>query len=891
MIDLLYNIFIFPIVQIIEISFTIAYRIFKDRALAIIGVSAAVTVCTMPLYFIAEKWQQTERELQKRLKPKIDKIKSVFKGDEQYMILSAYYRQNHYHPVYSLRNSLSILIQIPFFIAAYSYLSHLDFIKGASFLFIKDLGAPDALFSLAGVRINTLPILMTVINCASGAIYTKGLAVRDKFQIYGMALLFLVLLYNSPAGLVLYWTMNNIFSLIKNILSKVKHGIKVLYIILCVFSAFAIIRFIPMGISPKRFIVAGFFSLVFFAPLIIKLFRIIADKVSKIFVLEQSSLSADSAYIFSALSLFILCGLVIPSALIASSVQEFSFLDSYTTPLPFIFSVSMQAMGIFLLWPLCIYFLFSKKVKRALSLVLSLICVTALINTFLFQGDYGSITTTLKFSSPNFNSTKQFIICGIVTFIIMVLITFLLLGKNRLIIYAFQIITITALSFFFVFNIYKINKGYKYYEKLRGESYADTSLVDNPEPVFHFSRNGKNVMVIMLDAAVSGFIPYIFNEKPQLLQDFSGFVYYPNCVSLGAHTRIGVPLIFGGYDYEPQLISINRSYAREKHNEALLMMPRIFLNENYNVTVTDPSLANYSHIPDLSIFSPYPDVSADNINRNYTDIWLRSHPDIKIISVPELLDELLIRFSFFKIASPPLRVFIYDNSEWLKPKGIISNNHFSQDMLDRYTTLDFLPLLTEISDNSVNTYTAICNDLPHDSAILQYPDYVPAVEITEHGNGPFAGDRSYHVNIASLILVGKWLKFLQEQGAYDNTRIIIASDHGKNLTANFTGNIQLPNGHRLAAYNALLLVKDFNASGNLVTDTAFMTNGDVPSIVMENLIDNPINPFTGNSIKTNKENGVFVATTGVLDFEIPDDHWLYVNDDIYEPNNWSMVRK
>ena len=148
--EILYNIFIFPIVQIIEISFFIVYRIFRDRVFAIIGVSVIVTVCTMPLYFIAEKWQKVERDLQKKLKPKIDKIKSVFKGDEQYMILSAFYRQNNYHPVYSLRNSFGLLIQIPFFIAAYSYLSHLDFIKGTSFLFIDDLSLPDRFLVLGG---------------------------------------------------------------------------------------------------------------------------------------------------------------------------------------------------------------------------------------------------------------------------------------------------------------------------------------------------------------------------------------------------------------------------------------------------------------------------------------------------------------------------------------------------------------------------------------------------------------------------------------------------------------------------------------------------------------------------------------------------------------------
>ena len=60
---------------------------------------------------------------------------------------------------------------------------------------------------------------------------------------------------------------------------------------------------------------------------------------------------------------------------------------------------------------------------------------------------------------------------------------------------------------------------------------------------------------------------------------------------------------------------------------------------------------------------------------------------------------------------------------------------------------------------------------------------------------------------------------------------------------------------------------------------------------MENLVDNPVNPFTGNSIKTNKENGVFIATTDVLDFEISDDHWLYVNDDIFIPSGWKKALK
>ena len=45
-----------------------------------------------------------------------------------------------------------------------------------------------------------------------------------------MAVLFLILLYNSPAGLVLYWTLNNVFSLIKHCIKKAKRPSFVFYV-------------------------------------------------------------------------------------------------------------------------------------------------------------------------------------------------------------------------------------------------------------------------------------------------------------------------------------------------------------------------------------------------------------------------------------------------------------------------------------------------------------------------------------------------------------------------------------------------------------------------------------------------------------------------------------
>jgi len=892
LVNLLYNIFIFPLVEIIEISFTIINRIFQDKVLAIAGVSAVVTVCTMPLYFIAEKWQQTERNIQKKLKQKIDKIKSVFKGDEQYMILSAFYRQNHYHPIYSLRSSLGLLIQIPFFIAAYSYLSHLDFIKGTSFLFINDLSLPDRFLTIKGFNLNILPLIMTAINCISGAVYTRGFSTREKIQIYGMALVFFVLLYNSPAGLVLYWTANNLFSLLKNILLKTKHSLKIVYIFLCICVLLLFIHFIPVGFSPKRLFVVGFCSLIFFAPLFIKAVRFSKEKLLQIFPIEQSSLSRPGTYIISVLILLILAGFVIPGSLIASSVQEFSFLDSYTTPLPFLFTVFTQAFGFFLLWPLCIYFLFSKRIRHAFCFVISLLCILSLVNTFIFPGNYGFITTTFRFSNPDtFESNYSgIIINALVTCALLCVCAFLLLTKKKIIFQSIQLIILASLISFGSINIVKINKDFKEYEKFLNNSSANAISAENPETIFNLSRNGNNVIVLMLDSAISGYVPYIFEEKPELLEDFSGFIYYPNCISFGTHTRIGAPLIFGGYEYKPESIQKKRSYAMEKHNEALLMMPRIFHKENYRITVAEPTFANYSLKPDLSVFSAYPEINAMNIQGNYTGMWLRSHPDLKVVSVPELLKELLLRFSFLKISPPLFRVFIYDKSAWLKP-GKKFKNQISLNILDCYTTLDYFPQLTKVSDDSFNTYTSIVNDLTHDSAKFQYPDYVPAMEVTDTGNGPFSEEDTYHVNMASLLRVGKWLRFLQEQGVYDNTRIIIVSDHGWGINVNYQGNIELPDNSQLSAFHALLLVKDFNSRGNLALENTFMTQGDVPLLAMNGLIDNPVNPFSGKQIENEKEDGVTVTTAGSLQFVISNNQWLHVQDNIFIPSNWKKVER
>ncbi|MBU3916712.1 YidC/Oxa1 family membrane protein insertase, partial [bacterium] len=189
------------------------YTISGNYIIAIITLSVVVNIILLPLYHFAEKLQNKERSVQSKLRPIIEEINAVFQGAERFMMMRTLYRQAKYHPVYAIRTSLGFLIQVPFFLAAYLLLLHYEPFNGVSVLWFSDLSQADKLV----FNVNVMPIIMTVVNLASGFIYTKNLTKNEKIQIWVISILFLVLLYKSPVALVLYWTLNNVFSLFKNI--------------------------------------------------------------------------------------------------------------------------------------------------------------------------------------------------------------------------------------------------------------------------------------------------------------------------------------------------------------------------------------------------------------------------------------------------------------------------------------------------------------------------------------------------------------------------------------------------------------------------------------------------------------------------------------------------
>lgn len=181
----------------------------------LIAFSVVLNLLLVPVYAQMERRSRAGRAVKQQVAHDVARMKRHFRGRERYFYVRAVYRQHHYHPLSDLLGSADLFVQILVFATVYRYLSGLQELAGQAFGPIADLSRPDSL--LGGV--NLLPLLMTAINAAAVFSYVENPAKR--LQALALAAVFLVLLYGSPAGLVLYWTANNLFSLVRNLVTSV----------------------------------------------------------------------------------------------------------------------------------------------------------------------------------------------------------------------------------------------------------------------------------------------------------------------------------------------------------------------------------------------------------------------------------------------------------------------------------------------------------------------------------------------------------------------------------------------------------------------------------------------------------------------------------------------
>jgi YidC/Oxa1 family membrane protein insertase len=177
------------------------YGIVRNWGWAIVLLTLIVKLAFFPLQAASYRSMAKMR----KVTPKLQQIRERY-GDDRVKMNQAMMELYKTEKINPLGGCLPIVVQIPVFIALYYVLFASVELRGAPWLgWIKDLASPDPFY--------ILPLLMAVSMFVQTKLNpTPPDPLQAKMMLW-MPLIFSVMFFFFPAGLVLYWLVNNLFSI------------------------------------------------------------------------------------------------------------------------------------------------------------------------------------------------------------------------------------------------------------------------------------------------------------------------------------------------------------------------------------------------------------------------------------------------------------------------------------------------------------------------------------------------------------------------------------------------------------------------------------------------------------------------------------------------------
>lgn len=148
------------------------------------------------------------------LMPKQNELREKYKDDPARMNqeVMKLYKEYGVNP---LSGCLPMLIQIPIFFGFYSMLGTAVELRNSSFLWVRDLSQPDTIFHLAGIPVNILPLAMAATMVWQMQLTPKAGDPAQQKMMMMMPVIFVFFTYNFASALALYYTVQNILSIIQ----------------------------------------------------------------------------------------------------------------------------------------------------------------------------------------------------------------------------------------------------------------------------------------------------------------------------------------------------------------------------------------------------------------------------------------------------------------------------------------------------------------------------------------------------------------------------------------------------------------------------------------------------------------------------------------------------
>jgi YidC/Oxa1 family membrane protein insertase len=192
-----------------------------DYAMALVIMTIIIKLLFWPL---TQKSTQSMKRMQ-ALAPETKKIQEKYKDDPlkaQKKIMELWKE----HKVSPMSGCWPMMIQLPIFFALFRMIPNAIELRGAPFLWACDLSKPDTILAIPGLGfpLNPLPILMGITMLIQARMQppSPGMDPAQQAMLKYMPLIFMVFLYNQPAGLTLYWTVQNLLTIVQTKLTKAK---------------------------------------------------------------------------------------------------------------------------------------------------------------------------------------------------------------------------------------------------------------------------------------------------------------------------------------------------------------------------------------------------------------------------------------------------------------------------------------------------------------------------------------------------------------------------------------------------------------------------------------------------------------------------------------------
>lgn len=296
----------------------------------------------------------------------------------------------------------------------------------------------------------------------------------------------------------------------------------------------------------------------------------------------------------------------------------------------------------------------------------------------------------------------------------------------------------------------------------------------------------NNVLVIVLDEFQSDYFGFIADKYPQEVRELDGFIFYRNTISRFPTTRASLPSILTGTLYRNEKSYYD--YITESSEKFNLI--QAYKNKSYSTTFA-------GHMG--SVFSDF--IPMEKVTDRRNTIYF--HP------VLEYLD-----YSAFRAFPTFLKPVIFNNGNWFftfifrkeyPPKQYGADIRFLE-LLEKYAS---------INSDKKGSFKFLHFFIPHAPWCVNEN---LKFDTTLFGDTGYLNQARGAIKLASRILIT-----LKRIGIYDNSEIVIMSDHGTGVVrAIDRGNIyndaiSLISPSVQSSSLALLLHKPVNSKGKIVT--------------------------------------------------------------------------